>query len=342
MSRNTAVAASSLLLVIGLGVAPVGAVAYPDQGDCSNINLSNPNPSSSRACPGISTSMLSIAFQSRSTECVYIDNVSTTSYFVPLGTPGEWDAFKAFRPSGTSIVYGCPQQSVTDVCGRSASLPEGRNGSTASSDGAVYSCVVLNSCGSWVAASIPPCSVPEPAPTTVAASEPVCTASEEICAAYARNTGRLPDQGGAAYWQDLWNRLAASGLSSAEINATLDREMGRSAEVVLHTTTGAVSIETGYMVTGTSAATSPVCYSGNNCGNAAYTPPVTAAQAQTRTEMNAIGAAYATALGRAPDQGGFDFWNAQVQSGAMTLDQAIHAITCSPEAVAKGTAPPGC
>lgn len=330
MRYPTIAAGLCLLLVFMLGITPVRAVAYPDQGDCSSINLSNLNPSSSRACPGISTSMLSIAFQSRSTECVYIDNVSATSYFVPLGTPGEWDAFKAFRPSGTSIVYGCPQQTVTDVCGRTASLPEGRNGSRASSGGAVYSCVVLNSCGSWVAASIPPCYTP-----TTGATAETCSASPEICAAYERNLGRLPDMQGAEFWQNQYDSMIAQGYTPAQASAQLDASIGAGAEATLHRVTGQSAIEVGYMLTGYTPETSPNC-NGVNCTTAINHPGA------TTTAPDTIASAYATALGRAPDQSGFAFWNAQVQSGAMTVEQAVHAISCSSEAVAKGTAGPGC
>lgn len=61
-----------------------------------------------------------------------------------------------------------------------------------------------------------------------------------------------------------------------------------------------------------------------------------ALQQTTAAVQSAIQAQYQDALGRAPDEGGVNYWMDQVSSGALTLEQALDAIASSAEGAASG------
>ena len=60
-----------------------------------------------------------------------------------------------------------------------------------------------------------------------------------------------------------------------------------------------------------------------------------AAAAPAASTASSISQMYATTLGRTPDAGGAAYWQGQVDSGKMTLDQVSNAIRNSPEALGK-------
>lgn len=62
---------------------------------------------------------------------------------------------------------------------------------------------------------------------TDATSESTCTAYPEVCVAYAAKLGRLPDAGGAAYYQNMIDNLVAAfpNVSAAELQRRVENDI---------------------------------------------------------------------------------------------------------------------
>lgn len=118
------------------------------------------------SCPGTSNKQLNFAYPAGLTEsCVYIDNASPSSYFVPMRTQEEWQKFKEATATGkslaeqVSITYGCAATARADSCNNQFEIPEGRNGAeyvARSSNGSTtttFVCQATSGCGQWVQVS---------------------------------------------------------------------------------------------------------------------------------------------------------------------------------------------
>ena len=93
----------------------------------------NTTTASTIALPGISTSMLALTYAGSMRQCLFVDNLSASEYFVPLRTYTELSAFANNAPPGTVITFGCPELAVSDPCASGSHvLPQGRNQSTIS------------------------------------------------------------------------------------------------------------------------------------------------------------------------------------------------------------------
>lgn len=133
------------LLIPLLASATVGSspLIYPNptpggrfvlQGVCTRHGIEPSNPQidlslSTWACNGASDKMLRIFYQQGPQECVYIDNFNNDggqikAFFVPLATSEEWMAFRANRPGGVNLRYGCPGVILKDPCGNEFALPD--------------------------------------------------------------------------------------------------------------------------------------------------------------------------------------------------------------------------
>ena len=160
-----------------------------------------------------------------------------------------------------------------------------------------------------------------------------CTASPEVCAVYESQLGRLPDAAGATYWDGRRAELLAQGLTSAQIQAQLARDMSGTTEYVARnggTATVSAQEQTAQRNTYNSLLTgvadpNAACTGGTNCsGNAAANAP-----------LNTLQAIYRDSLGRAPDPAGETYWMNMINSGQATIDDVRWAIENSAEAKAK-------
>lgn len=115
-------------------------------------------------CPGPASAAIDLKFSSGKGEsCVYIDNKSPKeiSYFVPMNSKGEWDAFKQSTLKDGAldkevvISYGCKTERLSDSCGGTGSSGDARNGTVIALEPTPfkkikYICQGSPSCGRWV------------------------------------------------------------------------------------------------------------------------------------------------------------------------------------------------
>jgi hypothetical protein len=93
------------------GIQPAAAnnSAYKLQGDPANCGTVQPTAFSTAACPGVTPDSNQITVNNLAdnpgySKCVKINNTTSKTFFVPLRTFKEWDAFQKNAPAGVQII----------------------------------------------------------------------------------------------------------------------------------------------------------------------------------------------------------------------------------------------
>jgi hypothetical protein len=155
--------------------------------------------------------------------------------------------------------------------------------------------------------------------------------------AYVDYLGRRPDSGGESFWINQVSVYQGQGLTYEQSIAKVQQSIRTSAEATVlgSGTLAAVSSQSAFTSSygGSYAITQTTTTPGNTLTSKAVSTSTTGTQAGANAAL--ITAAYNSSLGRAPDAAGFAYWNNQVATGALTIQQALTSIQTSAEAKAK-------
>jgi hypothetical protein len=208
------------------------------------------------------------------------------------------------------------------------------------------------------------------APTKTASAE-VCTASPAICRVYKNELGRVPDKGGAMFYQDYYDKLMSQGYSPTAAENMVAKNIAGSNEALGRQETFADiqqrnEFAKAYKIDNRLQG----CAAGTNCnvggtqnavkqtyrevlGRAADTKGAAFWEGQVKSgnvnaneltgyfqrsnegAQNAIDQIYSDVLGREADAAGAEFWKGKITSGELTADEVRQQIANSPEAQGK-------
>ncbi len=297
--------------ILGLLLLPAflqsPAAASVLQGDATNCDGADPSTYSSAACKNsVSFIPLHVLTSDGYSECVYVDNASGNTYFIPFHTQNEWYRFKVAAP-GLSLTLRPP---IWEIAGTGAcSKPCG---------GGTQMVNWINGCGGT--------KTTQQGCNTQACPEEelpsICsdTAPAYMAQAYMDATGHCADQAGAMTWNSAYDYYRNQGMTDAqakqkvregifkavaEYNASNDKEKhefayNRNAEV-LGKVPGAL------------------CDKGADCDTSA---PSTFVPADP--ERQPISAATFSALtGGNTDPSGLAYYNSLIVNGTITRSEAI-------------------
>ena len=190
-----------------------------------DTTLRNNLERSTVAMPGTSQHMLPLTYTNGRKQCLFIDNAGAQTFYVPLSTFTEFQAFVNNHPADAAIVYGCEAETVPDTCYTSdQALPQSRHLGTAAfrvghSREVSYRCEAwAPGCGTWVKVSeTGACERRPDDPIDDPETASGCTADPLLCRAYEIALATTPDVSSVA-GQHAWiNQKKQEGWSDEQI-----------------------------------------------------------------------------------------------------------------------------